>query len=75
VAARALESIPELLPGYGDARCRPLRFEPTDGKADIERYPRQLHKLERSEFLDMKRKEYMRQQAETQATTKPAPGA
>jgi hypothetical protein len=41
----------------------------------IERYPRQLHELEQSEYLDMKRKEYLRQQADARATTKPAPGA
>jgi len=29
----------------------------------IERYPRQLHELERSEYLDMKRKEFLRQHA------------
>lgn len=28
-----------------------------------ERYPRQLHEMERSEYLDMKRREYLRQQA------------
>jgi hypothetical protein len=30
--------------------------------AAIEHYPRQLHEMERSEYLDMKRKEYQRQQ-------------
>lgn len=34
-----------------------------DWFAAIERYPRQLHELEQSEYLDMKRKEYLRQQA------------
>jgi hypothetical protein len=34
-----------------------------DWFAAIERYPRQLHELERDEYLDMKRKEYLRQQA------------
>jgi len=29
----------------------------------IERYPRQLHEMERAEYLDMKRKEYSRQRA------------
>lgn len=29
----------------------------------IERYPRQLHEMERSEYLEMKRKEYSRQQS------------
>lgn len=29
----------------------------------IERYPRQLHELEQSEYLEMKRREYSRQQA------------
>jgi len=42
--------------------------------AAIERYPRQLHELEQGEYLDMKRKEYLRQQAEVPATTRPAPG-
>jgi len=41
--------------------------------AAIERYPRQLHELEQSEYLDMKRKEYLRQQAAIRATTRPAP--
>ena len=30
--------------------------------AAIERYPRQLHEMEQREYLDMKRKEYLRQQ-------------
>jgi hypothetical protein len=30
--------------------------------AGIERYPRQLHEMEQGEYLDMKRKEYLRQQ-------------
>ena len=30
----------------------------------IERYPRQLHELEQGEYLDMKRKEYLRRQAQ-----------
>ena len=34
----------------------------------IERYPRQLHELERNEYLDMKRKEILRQQARAPAT-------
>ena len=45
-----------------------------DWFAAIERYPRQLHELERSEYLAMKRKEVLRQQAAAQATVKPAPG-
>jgi hypothetical protein len=45
-----------------------------DWFAAIERYPRQLHELEQSEYLDMKRKEYLRQQAEARAITTPAPG-
>ena len=32
------------------------------GAAAIERYPRQLHEMERSEYLAMKRMEYARQQ-------------
>ncbi len=34
--------------------------------AAIERYPRQLHEMEQSEYLDMKRKEYLRQPSERQ---------
>ena len=34
-----------------------------DWFAGIERYPRQLHEMEQSEYLDMKRKEFLRQQA------------
>ena len=34
--------------------------------AAIERYPRQLHEMERGEYLDMKRKEVLRQQSEVQ---------
>ena len=30
----------------------------------VEGYPRQLHEMERAEYLDMKRKEYSRQQAQ-----------
>ena len=42
-----------------------LRLEQrlTDWYAGIERYPIQLHELERGEYLDMKRKEIRRQQA------------
>jgi hypothetical protein len=46
-----------------------------DWFAAVERYPRQLHEMEQGEYLDMKRKEYLRQQAEARATTRPAPGA
>ncbi len=35
-----------------------------DWFAATESYPRQLHEMEQSEYLDMKRKEYSRQQAE-----------
>lgn len=35
-----------------------------DWFAATEAYPRQLHEMEQSEYLDMKRKEYSRQQAE-----------
>jgi hypothetical protein len=34
-----------------------------DWHASIERYPRQLHELERNQYLEMKRKEIQRQQA------------
>jgi hypothetical protein len=34
--------------------------------AAIERYPSQLHEMELGEYLDMKRKEYLRQQSELQ---------
>ena len=46
-----------------------------DWFAAVERYPRQLHEMEQAEYLDMKRKEYLRQQAEARATTRPTPGA
>ena len=46
-----------------------------DWFAAIERYPRQLHELEQSEYLDMKRKENLRRQFEARKTTKSAPGA
>jgi len=42
--------------------------------AAIERYPRQLHELTQNEYLDMKRREYLRRQAEARTTTKPSPG-
>ena len=45
-----------------------------DWFAAIERYPRQLHDLEQSEYLDMKRKEYLRQQVGAGVITRPAPG-
>lgn len=38
-----------------------------DWFAATERYPRQLHEMERGEYLDMKRREYRRQQAELPA--------
>lgn len=40
-----------------------------DWFAAIERYPRQLHEMEQNEYLDMKRKEYRRQQAGGQIAT------
>jgi hypothetical protein len=43
-----------------------------DWFAAIERYPRQLHELEEREYLEMKRKEYLRQQAGARATIRPA---
>ena len=46
-----------------------------DWFAAIERYPRQLHEMERGEYLDMKRREYSRQQDEAPLTTTPQPGA
>jgi hypothetical protein len=46
-----------------------------DWFAAIERYPRQLHELEQSEYLDMKRRENLRRQAEARETTRPAPVA
>ena len=33
----------------------------------VERYPKQLHELERNEYLDMKRREVQRQQASAKA--------
>jgi hypothetical protein len=52
------------------------RFEKSirDWFAAVEAYPLQLHEMERSEYLDMKRKEISRQQAGPAATKKPAPG-
>ena len=41
----------------------------------IERYPRQLHEMEQNQYLEMKRKEVLRQQAGTPVVAKPAPGA
>jgi hypothetical protein len=38
-----------------------------DWFAAIERYPRQLHELEQGEYLDMKRKEYLRARVELRA--------
>ena len=35
-----------------------------DWYAAVERYPRQLHEIEQSDYLELKRREYMRQQAE-----------
>ena len=43
-----------------------------DWFAAIERYPRQLHELEEREYLEMKRKEYLRQQAGARTTIRPA---
>ena len=39
-----------------------------------ERYPRQLHEMEQNEYLDMKRKEYRRQQTDMPTATAVAPG-
>jgi hypothetical protein len=36
----------------------------------VERYPLQLHEMERSDYLEMKRREYSRQQADLGVTTK-----
>ena len=44
-----------------------------DWFAAIERYPRQLHEMEQAEYLDMKRREYSRQQTKTLATAGLAP--
>jgi hypothetical protein len=46
-----------------------------DWFAATERYPRQLHDLEQREYLDMKRREYLRQQAGARETARPGPGA
>ncbi len=40
----------------------------------IERYPRQLHELERNQYMEMKRKELLRQQAGMPAPTTPIAG-
>jgi len=45
-----------------------------DWFAAIERYPRQLHELTQSEYLEMKRREYLRLQVKARETTRPAPG-
>ena len=44
-----------------------------DWFAAVERYPLQLHEMEQGEYLDMKRREYVRQQTKTLATTGLAP--
>jgi hypothetical protein len=48
----------------------PARFEKRlhDWFDAVERYPLQLHEMERSDYLAMKRKEYLRQQADLGAT-------
>lgn len=55
----------------------PVRVEKSlnDWFAAIERYPRQLHEMERSDYLDMKRREYSRQQVQALASRPPFPGA
>jgi hypothetical protein len=45
-----------------------------DWFAGIERYPRQLHEMEQGAYLDMKRREYVRQRADAGTTTRPPPG-
>ena len=42
--------------------------------ASVEGYPRQLHEMERGEYLDMKRREYSRQQAGALTTKAPVAG-
>jgi hypothetical protein len=39
-----------------------------DWFAAVERYPLQLHEMEQGAYLDMKRREYRRQQAELRGT-------
>ena len=46
-----------------------------DWFAAVECYPRQLHEMERNDYLDMKRKEYQRQQTEMMAAAADAPVA
>lgn len=49
----------------GTARAAPAaRFEKSLQAwfTAVERYPRQLHEMDRDEYLDMKRAEYLRQQ-------------
>jgi len=50
----------------------PARFEKRlhDWFDAVERYPLQLHEMERSDYLAMKRKEYLRQQADLGTTTR-----
>jgi hypothetical protein len=45
-----------------------------DWFAAIERYPRQLHEIEQGEYLDMKRREYSRQQVEAAAALESVAG-
>ena len=56
----AIEAFLGALPASPQARFeKSLR----DWFAAAERYPRQLHEIERGEYLDIKRREYLRQQA------------
>ena len=50
----------------------PARFEKRlhDWFDAVERYPLQLHEMERSDYFAMKRKEYLRQQTDLGATTR-----
>ena len=54
---------------------QPARMEKSlrDWHAAVERYPLQLHDMDRAPYLEMKRREYSRQQAQVVTTTKPAP--
>ena len=56
----AIEAFLDSLPAAPQAQ---LEKRLRDWFAAVERYPRQLHEMEQGEYLEMKRKEYLRQQA------------
>jgi hypothetical protein len=58
-------AIEAFLGALGAAPQAQLEKRLGDWFAAAERYPRQLHEMERGEYLDMKRREHLRQQAES----------